>query len=316
MQALVTSLKEASDGKIKAALNLQLNRNRAFLDELARVIDSLQQAQATETDEQDDLDADEEEDTTTPRTGRAAALNAYMQAVRAQSSGGCIQAHSQQSLSQRQDHRVVGGSWSDRSRSRRGGASSGAGQCPPLRQPGRSATSTASPSATGRSGANANRQTLVSPRGLRGTRHPPAGVGHRLAGYLARRRRPDQPGPAYCDEIQDSPAWSSLQPILGHYRNQSTGGRSDHFPPIPARLHGSAGATTTALFFACGDFNQRLTTWGARSADDLKWVFADFVIKEITVSYRQSKQLNDLARAMIHAVAGTEQNVSLTRAYG
>jgi hypothetical protein len=43
----------------------------------------------------------------------------------------------------------------------------------------------------------------------------------------------------------------------------------------------------------------------------MKWVFADFDIKEITVSYRQSKQLNDLARAMIRAVGGTEQNASL-----
>ena len=51
VQALVTSLKEASDIKIKAALNLQLNRNRAFLDELARFIDGLQQAQTAETDE-------------------------------------------------------------------------------------------------------------------------------------------------------------------------------------------------------------------------------------------------------------------------
>ena len=84
VQAIVSSLKEGSDGKIKAALNLQLNRNRAFLDELARVIDSLQQAQATDADDQDDPDADEEEDATAPRTGRAAALNAYMQAVRAQ----------------------------------------------------------------------------------------------------------------------------------------------------------------------------------------------------------------------------------------
>ncbi|WP_409475957.1 hypothetical protein [Stenotrophomonas sp. Y-13] len=87
VQALVASLKEASDGKIKAALNLQLNRNRAFLDELARFIDGLQQAQTTDADEQDELDADEEEDTTAPRTGRAAALNAYMQAVRAQARG-------------------------------------------------------------------------------------------------------------------------------------------------------------------------------------------------------------------------------------
>lgn len=84
VQALVASLKEASDGKIRAALNLQLNRNRAFLDELARFIDGLQQAQSADTDDQDDPDADEEEDSTAPRTGRAVALNAYMQAVRAQ----------------------------------------------------------------------------------------------------------------------------------------------------------------------------------------------------------------------------------------
>ena len=84
VQALVASLKDASDGKIKAALNLQLNRNRALLDELARFIDGLQQAQTIDADEQDELDADEEEDTTAPRTGRAAALTAYMQAVRAQ----------------------------------------------------------------------------------------------------------------------------------------------------------------------------------------------------------------------------------------
>ena len=57
---------------------------RAFLDELARVIDSLQQATTTDADDQDDVDGDEEEDTTAPRTGRAAALSAYMQAVRAQ----------------------------------------------------------------------------------------------------------------------------------------------------------------------------------------------------------------------------------------
>jgi hypothetical protein len=53
------------------------------------------------------------------------------------------------------------------------------------------------------------------------------------------------------------------------------------------------------------------TDRGARTAADLKWVFADIDIKEITVSYRQSKQLNDFARAMILAVGGTEQNVSL-----
>ena len=109
----------------------------------------------------------------------------------------------------------------------------------------------------------------------------------------------------------DSPAWSSLQPILGHYRNQILVDEATDFSPIQLACMAALAHPRLRSFFACGDFNQRLTTWGARSADDLKWVFADFDIKEITVSYRQSKQLNDLARAMIRAVGGTEQNVSL-----
>ena len=109
----------------------------------------------------------------------------------------------------------------------------------------------------------------------------------------------------------DSPAWASLQPILGHYRNQILVDEATDFSPIQLASMAALAHPRLRSFFACGDFNQRLTTWGARSADDLKWVFADFDIKEITVSYRQSKQLNDLARAMIRAVGGTEQDASL-----
>jgi len=53
VQALVSSLKEATDASIKRVLNLQLNRNREFLDALARFIDGLQQGQAAEVEEQD-----------------------------------------------------------------------------------------------------------------------------------------------------------------------------------------------------------------------------------------------------------------------
>ena len=64
-------------------------------------------------------------------------------------------------------------------------------------------------------------------------------------------------------------------------------------------------------FFACGDFNQRLTTWGTRSIDDMNWVLPGVELREITVSYRQSRQLNELARAIIMAVEGEEKSVSL-----
>lgn len=310
VQELVTSLKEASDGKIKAALNLQLNRNRAFLDELARVIDSLQQAQATETDEQDDFDADEEEDTTTSRTGRAAALNAYMQAVRAQARS----AASKRMLSKTSRNGKIIEWLADRGLAETDRADVGASLLVQT---------------NARRFVNPVKRYLDGmPKHYRAFRRERQQIGnwYRSEGFEARDIHPLEldivllailraagdliSRPSVLRDI-DSPAWSSLQPILGHYRNQVLVDEATDFSPIQLACMAALAHPQLRSFFACGDFNQRLTTWGARSTDDLKWVFADFDIKEITVSYRQSKQLNDLARAMIRAVAGTEQNVSL-----
>ena len=310
VQALVTSLKDASDGKIKAALNLQLNRNRAFLDELARVIDSLQQAPTTDADEQDDLDAEEEEDTTAPRTGRAAALNAYMQAVRAQARA----AASKRTLSKASRNGKIIEWLADRGLTEADRADVGASLL-----------------------VQTNARRVVNPvkryldgipkryRAFRRERQQ-AGSWYRNEGFEARDIHPleldvvllailraagDLISRPNVQRDIESPAWSALQPILSHYRNQVLVDEATDFSPIQLACMAALAHPRLRSFFACGDFNQRLTTWGARSADDLRWVFADFDIKGITVSYRQSKQLNDLARAMIRAVGGTEQNVSL-----
>ena len=310
VQALVASLKEASDGKIKAALNLQLNRNRAFLDELARFIDGLQQVQANDADEQEELDADEEEDTTAPRTGRAAALTAYMQAVRAQARS----AASKRAVSKTSRNGKIIEWLADRGLTETDRAEVGASLL-----------------------VQTNARRFVNPvkryldgipkryRAFRRDRQQ-AGNWYRNEGFEARDIHPleldivllailraagDLISRPNVQRDIDSPAWSALQPILGHYRNQVLVDEATDFSPIQLACMAALAHPRLRSFFACGDFNQRLTTWGARSADEMKWVFADFDIKEITVSYRQSKQLNELARAMIRAVGGTEQNVSL-----
>lgn len=310
VQALVTSLKDASDGKIKAALNLQLNRNRAFLDELARFIDGLQQAQATDADEQDDLDADEEEDATAPRTGRAAALNAYMQAARAQARA----AASKRAVSKSSRNGKIIEWLADRGLTEADRAEVGASLLVQT---------------SARRFVNPVKRYLDGiPKRYRAFRRErqQAGSWYRNEGFEARDIHPleldmvllailraagDLISRPNVQRDIDSPAWSALQPILGHYRNQVLVDEATDFSPIQLACMAALAHPRLRSFFACGDFNQRLTTWGARSADEMKWVFADIDIKGITVSYRQSKQLNDLARAMIRAVGGTEQNVSL-----
>ncbi|HDS9359367.1 TPA: ATP-binding domain-containing protein [Enterobacter chengduensis] len=310
VQALVSGLKEGSDAKIKAALNLQLNRNRAFLDELARVIDSLQQAQAADVDDQDDTDADEEEDTTASRTGRAAALNAYMQAVRAQARA----AASKRSVSKTSRNGKIIEWLGERGLTEADRAEVGASL---LLQ------------ASARRFVNPVKRYLDGiPKRYRAFRRErqTANSWYRHEGFEARDIHPleldivllailraadDLLSRPNVQRDIDSPAWSSLQPILGHYCNQILVDEATDFSPIQLASMAALAHPRLRSFFACGDFNQRLTTWGARSVDDLNWVFADFDIKEITVSYRQSKQLNDLARGMIHAVGGTEQNTSL-----
>lgn len=310
VQVLASSMKEISDEKIKSALNLQLNRNRTFLDELARMIDGLQQVPVTETDEQDDPDADEEEEATVSGTGRTAAFNAYMQAVRAQARA----AVSKRSINKTsRNGKII--EWLGE----RGLMDSDRDEV---------GESLLVQSSIRRFINPVKRYLNVIPKHYRTFRRERqlANTWYRHEVFEAREIHPLEldiillailraageliSRPNVQRDI-DSPAWSSLKPFLGHYRNQILVDEATDFSPIQLGCMAALAHPRLRSFFACGDFNQRLTTWGVRSADELKWVFADFDFKEVTVSYRQSRQLNDLARAMIYAVGGTEQSISL-----
>lgn len=81
-------------------------------------------------------------------------------------------------------------------------------------------------------------------------------------------------------------------------RNQILVDEATDFSPIQLACMAALGSPWTNSFFACGDFNQRLTIWGARSIEHLHWVFPDIGVREIDVAYRQSRLLNELAGAL------------------
>lgn len=62
---------------------------------------------------------------------------------------------------------------------------------------------------------------------------------------------------------------------------------------------------STGSLFLCGDINQRLTSWGIKSNEALGWIGEGVERKSITVSYRQSRRLVDLAK-QIATVGGSQ----------
>lgn len=109
----------------------------------------------------------------------------------------------------------------------------------------------------------------------------------------------------------DNKAWTLLRNYLEIFRNQILVDEATDFSPIQLACMAALAHPRLKSFFACGDFNQRVTSWGTRSPDELSWIFPDFDTREITIAYRQSQQLNDFAKGVIRATTGSEPNITL-----
>ncbi|WPL15736.1 hypothetical protein Thiowin_00653 [Thiorhodovibrio winogradskyi] len=310
VQTLVAGLKKDTDEKIRRTLTLQVNRKKDFLDELAKFIDTLQETLAADADDPDDPDAEDEDDDTGPQTGRHAAVRAYERALRAQArSAAARRKLNKASRNARIIHWIGDRTLSDADRETVG-------------------ASLLIQSSVRRFVNPAKRYIDGIPKRYRAFRRLRQSEErwYAKARFEARDIHPLEldlillallrSGGELLDRagIQrniEDPVWSSLKPFLDLRRHQVLVDEATDFSPLQLACMGGLGHPTLRSFFACGDFNQRLTTWGTRSIDDLKWVFPDVEVKEVTVSYRQSRQLNELARAMIQVTGGSEQLATL-----
>lgn len=309
IQTLVAGMKDVTDAKIKGALNLQLNRNRQFVTDLAKFIDGLQQSPESESDELDDQDGDDDE-SAVARTGVEKAVAAYKQAVRAQARAFV----SKRSIGKNTRNGKVIEWLGDRSLGEADRTAVGASL---LVQ------------ASARRFVNPVKRFVDGiPRRYRAFRRlrQEEGKWYRKDGFsltdlhpleldvvllaILRNANDLLSKPNIVRDV-DLPVWSSLRPVLDLYKNQILVDEATDFSPVQIGCMAALAHPRIRSFFACGDFNQRLTTWGSRSVDEMKWVFPEIEVKEISVSYRQSRQLNELARALIQAAGGSGQGANL-----
>jgi DNA polymerase III delta prime subunit len=102
----------------------------------------------------------------------------------------------------------------------------------------------------------------------------------------------------------DGPAFAALSTIKDIFKNQIMVDEATDFSPLELACMGALSNPGIGSFFACGDFNQRITDRGIRSEADVRWSFPDIDVQAIKTTYRHSKQLNELAEAIVHWSSG------------
>jgi len=84
------------------------------------------------------------------------------------------------------------------------------------------------------------------------------------------------------------------------------------FSPIQLACMATLSRPRIRSFFACGDFNQRFTSCGIKSLEQVRWAVRDIEVERISVAYRQSSQLHSLAQQIIDLSGEDVGNVHLS----
>lgn len=95
------------------------------------------------------------------------------------------------------------------------------------------------------------------------------------------------------------PAYDSANAFRNIQRNQIIVDEAPDFSPVQLACMRALAGKPIDSFFACGDFNQRVTEWGTRNEESLKWVESGFDVRRVAISYRQSRQLHEFAHELL-----------------
>lgn len=313
IQDLLKGMKASTDGNIRGVLKIQLKRDEQFVDDMARFLEGL----AETSDEPEDPDAeDEEEESNQPSGGRKIqAVQQYERAVRAHArarargrrvtpasrTGQLIEWIGDRSLGE-QELLEVGKSLVVQSALRR--------FANPVRR-----------YINGIRGRyrRFRRVRQAEKRWYSGNGFRPADI-HPLEVDIVLlamiRATDDLVTGARSLRSADNAARATLETLQGLYRTQVLVDEATDFSPVQLACMAALARPGTRSFFACGDFNQRITNWGARSDKDMQWAVPDMETKRIETAYRQSRRLHDLAKRIADLSGDGAADAVLPKEYG
>ena len=297
---LASDLKSEIDVAIDRALTLQLNRNGNFLDELAAFLDGLEDAPEEQMEDGDIQDEGEEE--TTTRIGRrnnaAVAYREYREAVRtqarAEASGRPLGRNTKAAkiIEWLGDRGLDAGKRLDVGRSVLARASVRS-----FVNPIKAYIDGTAPRYRDYRRIRQAESRWYQQGTIRPTDIYPLELDMLLLAIL--RGAKELLESAEVRRSLHDPFWSPLNIVHNSYRNQIFADEATDFSPVQLSCMSALAHPETRSFFACGDFNQRLTGWGARSTSEIKWADSQMGIERVTIGYRQSRELNEFARQIV-----------------
>ncbi|MFC3058490.1 ATP-binding domain-containing protein [Paenirhodobacter populi] len=113
--------------------------------------------------------------------------------------------------------------------------------------------------------------------------------------------------------LPDSGALEPVRQYRTLVRNQIMVDEATDFSPLQLCSMAALSNPTIRSFFACGDFNQRITQWGSRSNEDMSWAVPGIDVRPIEVTYRHSRQLSHLASEIVRLCSGQTVHVTLPK---
>lgn len=315
IRELLDELRVTVASAARGALNRQTAADRSFIDRLAAFMDTL--GDTEETDDIDgDTDTDEDDDAEEQaRTPRGRAMQAFNAAMRVQARNRVTRRRAVRGRSGAILH------WIDEN----GDAGARLSQ--------------SQLETTGR--------LLVAQRALRRLANPVAGyiygVSRRYRTYRRLRRSEGQWYPATtgvrvanAHEVDlmllstlraanellldqtvwrrvDEPVFAAAKQVAMLHRNQVLIDEVADFSPLQLGCMAGLANPRINSLFVCGDFNQRITTFGLRDKAQLRWVEPKLDIRDVAIAYRQSRQLYEFGRALSQATGGSPTEAVLPK---